>query len=325
MKPRVLVTRRLYPEAIELLKQHFEVDYNGVDASLTPAELLQRASGKHGIVAQLTDKFPPQVLDRLEGVRVISDVSVGYDNIDIPYATGRGILVTNTPDVLTDTTADLAFALLMATARRIVEGHALIHAGKWSKWSIDFLVGYDIHHRTLGILGMGRIGQAVAKRGTGFSMRILYHDSQRAPERVERELGAQYVSKEELLRESDFVSVHVPLNDATRKLIGEPELRLMKKTAILVNTSRGPVLDEAAVAQALAERWIGGAGLDVFEREPEVHPTLLKLDNVVLAPHIGSASVDTRREMCMKAARNMVAALTGGQPESPVNAEVLQA
>lgn len=321
MQPRVLVTRRIYPEAVELLRQRFEVDYNGSDDSLSPEELLARAEGKQGIVAQLTDKFPPPVLDRLDGVRVISDVSVGYDNIDVPHATRCGILVTNTPDVLTDTTADLAFALLMAAGRRIVEGHALIHAGKWSKWSIDFLVGHDIHHCTIGIFGMGRIGQAVAKRAAGFSMRVLYHDVQRASGSIEFAYHAEFVSKEELLRQSDFVSVHVPLSDATRHLIGEPELRLMKKTAILVNTSRGPVLDEAAVAQALSEGWIAGAGLDVFEREPEVHPTLLKLDNVVLAPHIGSATVDTRREMCLKAARNMVAALTGGHPESPVNPE----
>jgi gluconate 2-dehydrogenase len=323
MQPRVLVTRRIYPQAVELLQQHFEVDYNGVDESLSPDDLLLRAAGKHGIVAQLTDKFPPSVLDRLDGVRVISDVSVGYDNIDVPHATSRGILVTNTPDVLTDTTADLAFALLMATARRIVEGHALIHAGKWSKWSIDFLVGQDIHHRTLGIFGLGRIGQAMAKRAGGFGMRILYHDAERAPASVESALQAQFVSKEELLGKADFISLHVPLNDATRKLIGEPELRLMKKTAILVNTARGPVVDEAALAQALDEGRIAGAGLDVFQREPEIHPTLLRLDNVVLTPHIGSATVATRLEMCMKAARNMVAALTGGQPESPVNPEAL--
>jgi len=323
MQPRVLVTRRIYPEAVELLRQHFEVDYNGADESLSPDDLLSRAAGKQGLVAQLTDKFPAPVLDRLDGVRVISDVSVGYDNIDIPHATSRGILVTNTPDVLTDTTADLAFALLMATARRIVEGHALIHAGKWSKWSIDFLVGQDIHHRTLGIFGLGRIGQAMAKRAGGFGMRILYHDAERAPVSVESALQAQFVSKEDLLRQADFISIHVPLNDATRKLIGEPELRLMKKTAILVNTARGPVVDEAALAQALAEGWIAGAGLDVFEHEPEIHPTLLRLDNVVLTPHIGSATVATRLEMCMKAARNMVAALTGGQPESPVNREAL--
>ena len=323
MRHRVLVTRRIYPEAVELLRQHFEVDYNDSNDSLSPEDLLARAVGKQGIVAQLTDKFPPPVLDRLDDVRVISDVAVGYDNVDIPHATRCRVLVTNTPDVLTDTTADLAFALMLAASRRVVEGHQLIHAGKWGQWSIDFLVGQDIHHRTLGIFGLGRIGQAVAKRAGGFSMRVLYHDAQRAPGSVEFALQAQFVSKEELLRESDFISVHVPLNDATRKLIGAPELRQMKNTAILVNTSRGPVLDEAAVAQALAERWIAGAGLDVFEHEPQVHPLLLKLDNVVLAPHIGSASVATRREMCMKAARNMVAALTGGQPESPVNPEVL--
>jgi lactate dehydrogenase-like 2-hydroxyacid dehydrogenase len=272
-------------------------------------------------VSQLTDKFTPDVIETLEGIRIIANVAVGFDNISIPAATQRGILVTNTPDVLTETTADFAFALLLATARRVVEGHQYVHSGKWRRWAIDLLVGQDVHHRTLGIFGMGRIGQAMARRGLGFSMRILYHDAVRAPEAVERELALEFVPKEELLRQSDFITLHVPLLDATRKLVGEPELRLMKRTAILVNTARGPVVDEAALAHALSEGRLAGAGLDVFEQEPQVHPRLLRLNNVVLAPHIASASVDTRREMSMMAVRNAVAALQGRRPGNLLNPE----
>ena len=319
MKPQVLVTKRIYPEAIEYLKEHCEVDYVGNDEGLSAEDLSQRVRGKQAVVSQLTDKFSAAVIDSLDGVRIIANVAVGFDNIDVPAATRRGILVSNTPDVLTETTADFAFALLMAAARRVVEGHRFVHAGQWRKWTIDLLVGQDIHHKTLGIFGMGRIGQAVARRGRGFSMRVLYHDAVRAPEAIERELALQFVSSEQLLREADFVSLHVPLLEATRKMIGEPQLRLMKKTAILVNTSRGTVVDEAAVAKALAQGWIAGAGLDVFEREPQVNPELLKLANVVLAPHIASASVDTRREMSMLAARNAVAALEGRRPPTLVN------
>jgi lactate dehydrogenase-like 2-hydroxyacid dehydrogenase len=322
MKPRVLVTKRIYPEAIEYLEQHCEVDYEGTDRGLTAEELAQRIRGKDAVVSQLVDKFTADVIARLNGLKIIANVAVGFDNVDVDAATRHGILVTNTPDVLTDTTADFAFALLMAAARRVVEGHHFIHAGEWTKWAIDLLVGHDVHHKTLGIFGMGRIGQAMAQRGRGFSMRILYNDAVRAAAEVERELELEFVSKEELLREADFVSLHVPLLESTRHLVGEPELRLMKKTAILVNTARGPVVDEAALAQALSEGWIAGAGLDVFEHEPHVQPQLLRLDNVVLAPHIASASIDTRRAMCMLAAKNAVAALEGRRPETLVNVEL---
>jgi lactate dehydrogenase-like 2-hydroxyacid dehydrogenase len=322
MKPPVLVTKRIYPEAIEFLRPHAEIDYADSDDGLTAAELAERIRGKVAVVSQLTDRFDAPVIESLDGVKVISNVAVGFDNIDVPAATRKGIMVTNTPDVLTDTTADLAFALLLASARRIVEGHHFVHSGEWTKWRIDLLVGLDVHHRTLGIFGMGRIGQAVARRAGGFSMRVLYHDVRRAPESVERELGLRFVSAEELLRESDFVSLHVPLSGATRHLIGAPQLRMMKPTAILVNTARGPIVDEAALAEALEKRVIHAAGLDVFEREPQVHPKLLKLENVVLAPHVGSASVDTRRKMCMMAVENAAAAISGRRPPNLLNPEV---
>jgi lactate dehydrogenase-like 2-hydroxyacid dehydrogenase len=319
MKTAVLVTKRVFPEAIEYLKAHVDVDYVDSEDGLSPADLLERLKGKQAAVSQLNDKFDASVVEKLEGIQIIANVAVGFDNIDVPAATRRKILVTNTPDVLTDTTADFAFALLMAAARRVVEGHAFVHSGKWSTWRIDLLVGHDIHHRTLGIFGMGRIGQAMARRGAGFSMRLLYHDVRRATPEVEAALGLQFVSVEQLLRESDFVSIHVPLMRETRQLIGPEQLKTMKPTAILVNTARGPVVNEAALAEALQNRTIAGAGLDVFEREPEVHPLLLKLDNVVLAPHIASASIDTRRKMSLMAAENAVAALEGRRPANLLN------
>ncbi len=322
MKPRVLVTKRIFPEAIEYLKEHCEVDYEETDDGLPQEQLHNRLRGKQAILAQLTNKFTPDVIESLDGLKIIANVAVGFDNIDVAAATRKGILVSNTPDVLTDTTADFAFALLLAAARRVVEGHQYLHAGLWRKWAIDLMVGQDVHHRTLGILGMGRIGKAVARRARGFSMRILYYDPVRAPDAISKELELELVSKDQVLRESDFISLHVPLSDSTRKLIGEAELKLMKKTAILVNTSRGPVADEAAVARALEEGWIAGAGLDVFESEPHVHPALLKLTNVVLEPHIASASIDTRREMSMLAARNAVEALEGRRPPTLLNPQL---
>jgi glyoxylate reductase len=319
-RPTVLITKRIFPEAVEFLRQRADVDYVDSDDGLPADQLIARSRAKQGIVSQLTDKFDAAQIAKLEGVRVIANVAVGFDNVDVEAATRAGILVTNTPDVLTDTTADLAFALLLAAARRIVEGHQFVHSGQWRRWTIDLLAGHDVHHKTLGIFGMGRIGQAVARRGRGFSMRVLYHDARRAAEALERDLGLEFVDKDRLLAESDFISIHVPLSESTRRLVGAPELRRMKPAAILVNTSRGPVVDEAALAEALAAGRIAGAGLDVFEREPEVHPLLLKLDNVVLAPHIGSASIDTRRRMSMLAAENCAAALEGRRPPTLVNA-----
>ncbi|MGO4884652.1 MAG: 2-hydroxyacid dehydrogenase [Bryobacteraceae bacterium] len=322
MKPAILVTKRIFPEAIAYLKEHAEVDYAESDDGMSAAELAARIRGKQAVVSQLTDKFSAPILESLQGIRVIANVAVGYDNIDIPAATRCGILVTHTPDVLTDTTADFAFTLLLAAARRVVEGHHYVHSGQWTKWRVDLLVGQDVHHRTLGIFGMGRIGQAVARRARGFSMRVIYHDTRRAPAEVERELGLELVSAEQLLREADFVSLHVPLLPETRHLIGARELRMMKPTAILVNTSRGPVVDEPALAEALAGHVIAGAGIDVFENEPRVDAGLLNLENAVLSPHIASASVDTRIKMSMMAAENAVAAIEGRRPPNLLNPEV---
>ena len=319
MKPSVLITKRIYPEAVEWIRRYCEVDYEATDDGLSADQLLERARGKQAIVSQLTDRFPAAVLEKLDGVRVIANVAVGFDNIDLPAATRAGIQVTNTPEVLTETTADFAFALLLATARRVVEADRFLRAGHWRRWTIDLMVGRDIHHRRLGIVGFGRIGRAVARRARGFEMEILYSDAQRAPEAVEQELGARYVRLEELLQVSDFVSLHLPLLASTRKLIGAAELRRMKPTAILINTARGQVVDEAALAKALQEGALAGAGLDVFENEPEVRPELLASPRVVVTPHIASASVDTRRRMSMMAVENAVAVLQGRRPPNPVN------
>jgi glyoxylate reductase len=255
---------------------------------------------------------------------VVSNVAVGYNNIDVAAATARGIVVTNTPDVLTETTADFAWALLMATARRVVEADQYVRAGKFSRWEWELLWGSDVFGKTLGIIGFGRIGKAVARRGRGFGMRILYTDAVRADAAVERELGATFADKPTLLRESDFVTVHTPLLPETRHLIGAAELKMMKRTAYLINAARGPIVNEAQLVQALKEGWIAGAGLDVYEEEPKVHPGLLSLPSVVLAPHIASASSETRIKMGTLAMENCLAVLEGKTPPTPVNPEVLR-
>ncbi len=322
MRPKVLVTKRVYPEAVEYLRERVDIEYNESDESLAPEGLLARMAGKDAAVSHLTDKFTAEVMDKLPNLKAISNVAVGFDNIDTEAATARQIAVSNTPDVLTDTTADFAFTLLMAAARRVVEADKFLRAGRWKQWAIDLMCGQDIHHATLGVLGMGRIGQTVARRGRGFEMRVLYSDVVQAKPEIEQELRLEYVPIETVLRESDFISVHVPLLPETCGLIGAPQLRLMKKTAILINTSRGPVVDEAALADALESGEIAAAGLDVFEQEPEVGPRLLALDNAVLAPHIASASIRTRTQMCIMAAENVVAALEGKRPPNLVNRDL---
>jgi lactate dehydrogenase-like 2-hydroxyacid dehydrogenase len=322
VRPTLLITKRLFPETVAFLQQHAEVDYESTADGLTSPELIARASGKQALISQFTDPLPRDVIARLNGLGIIAHVGVGYDNIDVQAATDHGILVTNTPGVLNDTTADFAFALLMAAARRVVEADAFVRSGQWKKWSLDMLAGMDIHHRTLGIIGMGRIGQEMARRGRGFSMRVLYNNRSRLPVEKEQELNACWVSKEQLLRESDYVSLHCPLNDTTRHLMKEEDFRLMKPTAIFVNTARGPVVDEEALVKALEERWIAGAGLDVFEREPTVHEGLLKCERAVLAPHISSSSVETRTKMTMMAAENALAAVAGERPPNLLNPAV---
>jgi glyoxylate reductase len=313
---KILVTREI-PEAGLRLLDDFDVTVLH-ERPPTRDELLEALSGASGVLATATEKMDGEAMDAAgDGLRVIANKAVGYDNIDVGAATERGVIVTNTPGVLDETTADVAFMLVLAAARRLGEGERLLRAGKWEWWGPKQLRGLDVWGKTLGIVGMGRIGRAVARRGKGFGMEILYHNRSRNEE-AEEELGARYVGLEDLLRESDFVSIHTPLTDETRHLIGERELDLMAETAVLVNTSRGPVVDEAALAQALREGRIFAAGLDVYEGEPEVHPGLLELENVVLAPHIGSATVETRDRMATLAAENLAAVLRGEQPKTPV-------
>lgn len=317
MPKSVLISRGLSPEAVAIIPRDIAVDLNGHELALPHKDLLARLRGKDGLVCQITDTIDDEVL-ATPGLKVVSNVAVGYNNIDVAAAKRRGVVITNTPDVLTDTTADFAWALLMAAARRVTEADRYVRAGAWKSWKWDLLWGMDIHRKTLGVLGFGRIGRAVARRALGFDMRILYHDVARTSPEIERELKATYVDKETLLRESDFVSLHVLLSPETRHLVDERALRSMKKTAVLVNAARGPIVDEAALARALKENWIAAAGLDVFEDEPTIHPGLLPLDNVVLAPHIASASFDTRVAMSTLAVNNCLAVLDGKPPLTPV-------
>ena len=323
MKPRVLVTRHVYPAAIAILQEHCIVDYVDSYDVLDEARLLKKLQHAHGVVCQLTDPMNAGVIAAAPHLRVIAQVAVGVDNIDLPAATARKIVVTNTPGVLTEATADLTWALLLATARGLPAAERFLRAGEWQRWNVDLLCGSDVHGRTLGLVGFGGIGQAVARRARGFSMRLLYTSRHKAPSEVEQELQAKQVPLDLLLQQSDFVSLHVPLSTETRHLIGVEQLCRMKRSAFLINTSRGPVVDEAALVAALEEGLLAGAGLDVYENEPQVHPGLLELPNVVLLPHVGSAVTSVRTLMCTLAARNCVAVLTGERPPNPVNPEVL--
>ena len=318
MPEKVLVTREI-PEAGLRPLEGFDLT---VLSEAPPArdELLEAARRAAGVLSNVTEKMDAEFMDAAgEGLKVIANMAVGYDNVDVEAARERGIVVTNTPGVLDETTADTAFLLLLAAARRLGESERTLRAGEWEWWGPKLFVGVDVWGKTLGIVGMGRIGQAVARRARGFGMEILYHNRSRK-EQAEKELGARYVGLDELLQMSDFVSVHTPLTDETRHLIGPAELDKMKPTAVLVNTSRGPVVDEEALADALAEGLIFAAGLDVYEQEPEVHPKLLERENAVLAPHIGSGSRETRDGMAVLAAENVVAVLSGEEPKTPVDA-----
>ncbi|HET9342229.1 MAG TPA: D-glycerate dehydrogenase [Candidatus Eremiobacteraceae bacterium] len=322
-RPTVFVTRVIPDEGLKLLREHFDVTVWPHDRSPSRDEISEQARGKDALVTLLTEKVDAALLAALPSVKIVANVAVGFDNFDIPAGTAAGVVMTNTPGVLDETTADLAFALLMATARRIVEADKLMRSGTWGGWGIMQMLGHDVHHASLGIVGFGRIGRCVAKRASGFSMKVVYSDAMAAPPEVERELGVRRVSLDELLASSDFVSVHVPLLPETRHLIDAAALNKMKRSACLINTSRGPVVEEAALVAALRGGVIAGAGLDVYEFEPKVSPELVAMDNVVLLPHIASASYATRGKMAEIAARNLIAFFAGETPPTALNPEVL--
>ena len=321
MKPRIFVTRPLPVPVAELLARECDVRSYANDSSVPTAELGEFCREVDGLLVIFTP-VNEEFLARAPRLRVVANSTAGYDHIDVAACTRRGIVVTNTPDVVSESTADMAFGLLLAVARRVVEGQCYICQGLWRKWEWGLLWGTEVHHKTLGLYGFGRIGQVMARRARGFSMRVLYHARRRAPEALERELGAEFVDRETLLRQSDFLSLHVPLDSKTRQLIGASDLALMKPTAFIINTARGPVVDEKALAKALQYGALAGAGLDVFEQEPNVEPELLRFPNVVLTPHIGTATAETRLKMAHLAAHNLLEVLHGRRPPNVVNPEV---
>jgi gluconate 2-dehydrogenase len=324
-KPRILVARAVFPETLEQLAQHFEVESNQPDTLWSRAELIARLQGKVGVFTTGSERIDAEVLAACPQLRICANMAVGFNNFDIPAMTARRVLGTNTPDVLTETTADFGFALLMAAARRMAESEHFLRAGKWNKWAYDMFAGSDIHGSTLGILGMGRIGQGIARRGAhGFGMEVIYHNRSRLAPQLEAECKARYVDKQELLRAADHLVLVLPYSPASHHAIGAAELAQMKPTATLVNIARGGIVDDAALAQALREKKIAAAGIDVFEGEPSVHPDLLTVPNVVLTPHIASATVPTRRAMAKLAADNLVGFLLHGKPLTPLNPEVLK-
>ena len=325
-RPRVLIARRLFPEIAVRLAAHFDVDACRDELPLSPQALASRLQGCAGALVTGTERIDAALLEMNPQLRAVCSMAVGFNNIDVPACTARGVLATNAPGVLTQTTADFGFALMMATARRMSESEHWLRAGHWKQWSYDLFAGSDVHGATLGILGMGRIGQAIARRGAlGFDMKVVYHNRSRLAESEEAAVGARYLGLHDQLREADHQVIVVPYTPQTHHLIGAGELALMKPTATLTNIARGGVVDDAALAEALQDRRIAAAGLDVFEGEPAVHPGLLSVPNVVLTPHIASASLPTRRAMADLAATNLIAALTGGRPPTPLNPELLTA
>jgi glyoxylate reductase len=322
-KPRVFATHSLFESAREILLETCEVEYWTKPERPSRPEVLQRVKDKEGLICLLTEKVNEELLRAAPKLRIAANVAVGFDNVDVSACTKRGVVATNTPGVLDETTADFAWTLLMAVARRLGEAEALARSGNWKNWSLDQLVGTDVWGKTLGIVGFGRIGKAVARRAIGFQMKVIYNDAVRAPAEVERELHAEFREMNSLLAESDFISLHVPLLPETRGLMDAPKFYRMKPTAFLINTSRGPVVDEAALVAALEGGKIAGAGLDVYENEPFIHPGL-KRTNVVLAPHIASASLETRTKMAFMAAENVVALFKGQPPANMLNPEVLK-
>jgi len=321
MKPKILVTREVFDETLAYLAQHVEVESNQQDAAFIPDVLAQKLADKDGVMCALTDRVDAALVGRCPRLKAVANIAVGYNNIDLAACTARGVMATNTPGVLDDSTADLAWSLVLGAARRLTELERRVRGGEWKGWRLKQWLGVDVHHATLGIFGMGRIGQTIARRAAGFEMKVLYHNRKQIASDIERKLNARYVSKEELLKQSDFVVLQVPYSPETHHMIGAAELKLMKPTAILVNSTRGGVVDDAALIAALKQGVIRAAGLDVFENEPSLNPGFLELDNVVLMPHIGSSTEATRRAMAMTAAKNLVAALTGGTPPNLLNPE----
>jgi len=322
-KPKILVTRAIFPDQLAQLEKAFEVRSNQADQVFTPAELQKELSSVVGALVTGSERIDASALLNAKDLKIAANISVGYNNFDVPAMSSAGVMATNTPDVLTDTTADFGFALLMAAARRITESEHWIRNGQWDKWSIVHNpLGMDLHHSTIGIIGMGRIGQGIAKRAFGFGMKVIYHNRSRLSPEDEKACGATYVSKEDLLRTADHVVLVLPYTAQNHHTIGAPEIALMKPTATLINIARGGIVDDGALAKALQAGKIFAAGLDVFEGEPQVHPELLKCSNIVLAPHIASASEKTRRAMVDLAVENLRAALDGKRPPSLINAEV---
>ena len=327
-RPAILMSRAVFPDVVERLREFFDVETNDTDTVWPQAEFTRRLQGKAGVFMTGTGSIDAALLAACPELRAVCSMAVGYNNIDVPACTARGVLVSNAPDVLTETTADFGFALMMAAARRITESEHFLRSGAWTKWTVEAFAGADVHGATLGVLGMGRIGQAIARRGAlGFGMKVLYHNRSRLDAAVEAALGARWVDKETLLRESDHLVIVVPYSAASHHLVGAAELALMKPGATLTNIARGGIVDDTALAQALRERRIAAAGLDVFEGEPAVHPELLALPNVVLTPHIASASIPTRRAMANLAVDNLLAALgvgpLKGRPPTALNPGVL--
>jgi glyoxylate/hydroxypyruvate/2-ketogluconate reductase len=323
-RPSILVARAIFPEVVARLREHFDVETNDTDEPYTPQQLVQRLQGKVGALTTGSERISAELLAACPQLQAVANIAVGYNNFDVPAMTAAGVLATNTPDVLTETTADFGFALLMATARRVTESEHFLRAGLWNRWALDMFVGAEVHGSTLGILGMGRIGQGIARRGAhGFGMRVIYHNRSQLDAASEAACQATYVSKAELLQQADHLVLVLPYSAASHHAIGAAELAQMKPTATLINIARGGIVDDAALAVALRERRIAAAGLDVFEGEPKVHPDLLTVPNVVLTPHIASATLKTRQAMAQLAADNLTAFLTQGRALTPLNPEVL--
>jgi len=322
MRPKVLVTREVFQETLDYLVRFFEIESNQSDAPLTPAQLANRLADKEGALTTLSERVDAALLAQCPQLKAVCNIAVGFNNIDLKACQAHGVMATNTPGVLDDSTADFTLALILATARRVTESEAWLRAGQWSGWKLKQFLGTDVHHATLGILGMGRIGQAVARRARGFDMTVLYHNTRRLSAEVEKSCHAAYVSMDELLARADILTLHMPYSPATHHIIGAKELARMKSTAILINAARGGVVDDQALIEALQQGRIGGAGLDVFENEPKLDPRFPGFKNVALTPHIASSSEATRRNMAMLAAENLVAALTTGKPPNLLNPPV---